>query len=260
MTYGFVTTNLLDVLAEPRFNGERVNQALFGEVLRVTSKRHGYLRITQSDGYTGWVDQRLVDGASQAACRRYEAELNAVVVRPAAKLEGNPAPHFLFYGTRVLVQRRRSGVARILLPDGSNYELRSGALAPIQKKEAADIAGASLVKEARRFLGVPYLWGGITPAGFDCSGLVRAVLGRFGIAIPRDTKDQIKAGRAVSRENVRTGDLLFFERHVGLAIGKHRLIHASAGGGGVRINALRPGGRDYRKDLDRSFREARRIV
>jgi cell wall-associated NlpC family hydrolase len=64
----------------------------------------------------------------------------------------------------------------------------------------------------------------------------------------------------VDRADVKTGDLLFFKRHVGIALGADRLIHASMGGAGVRMNSLRPGMPDYRPDLDRDFAAARRIL
>jgi cell wall-associated NlpC family hydrolase len=78
--------------------------------------------------------------------------------------------------------------------------------------------------------------------------------------MPRDTKDQITMGERVDRDCIKTGDLLFFRRHVGLAIGRTHLVHASRGGGGVRINALVPGLPDYREDLDRDFVQARRMI
>lgn len=96
--------------------------------------------------------------------------------------------------------------------------------------------------------------------GFDCSGYMRAIFASFGISLGRDSKDQIRNGRRVDRQQVRPGDLLFFDRHVGLALSKERLIHASMGGGGVRINAISDRLRDYREDLDRNFVMARRII
>jgi cell wall-associated NlpC family hydrolase len=122
------------------------------------------------------------------------------------------------------------------------------------------VNGRKLATEAIKFLGVPYLWGGISPLGFDCSGLVQTICARFGIAVPRDTDKQIRIGKQVQDMETRVGDLLFFKRHVGFALGQKRIIHASLGGGGVRINSLVPGAPDYRSDLDREFQQARRIV
>ena len=128
------------------------------------------------------------------------------------------------------------------------------------RKRNYTITGRMLIGEARRFLGVPYLWGGISPLGIDCSGLVQTICGRLGLDIPRDTKDQIRVGREIDRNMITTGDLLFFDRHVAIAIDRHKLIHASRLGGGVRINSLRSTDPDYRQDLDNDFKAARRIV
>ena len=260
----FVTTNLLDLWSEPRYNSERASQLLFGEVVRVGAVRKGFVKAAQPDGYSGWVDRRFLTEAPPRVPAAYRQAADYVVVREKAGLRsgdlGTASPHFLYYGTRLRVVSHRQRKALCLLPDGSSFVLSAGALKRVPDSKTASAAGSDLVREARRFLGTPYLWGGLSPAGFDCSGLVRTILSRFGIYVPRDTKDQIKAGRPVERADVKAGDLLFFNRHVGIALGRERLIHASMGGSGVRINSLRPGTDDYRPDLDRDFATARRIL
>ncbi|MCK4632599.1 MAG: C40 family peptidase, partial [candidate division Zixibacteria bacterium] len=74
------------------------------------------------------------------------------------------------------------------------------------------------------------------------------------------TKDQIKEGCEIERDQMKHGDLIFFDRHVGIACGEDSIVHASLGGGGVRVNSIRPGGVDYRQDLDRDYRTTRRII
>jgi len=86
------------------------------------------------------------------------------------------------------------------------------------------------------------------------------VFSRFGVFLPRDTKDQIKCGREVEQKEIVTGDLLFFKRHVAIATPRGRIIHSSVGGGGVRINSLRAGQELYRADLDRDYVTARRVL
>jgi cell wall-associated NlpC family hydrolase len=262
MKHAFVTTNLLDLWSEPRYNSERASQLLFGEIISTGAVRNGFVRIVQPDGYVGWVDRRFIREVSKTRAATYRKAAELIVMREKMKIidTSGPAtvsPHFLYYGTRVRVLSRKKLGTVCVFPDGTQFRAPANALV---KAKDSKVVGSDLVREARRFLGVPYLWGGISPAGFDCSGLVRTVLSRYGIYVPRDTKDQIKAGRPIERTEVQTGDLLFFKRHVGLAIGRDRLIHASMGGSGVRINSLRPGSDDYRPDLDSGFATARRIL
>ena len=262
MKQAVVVANLLDLWVEPKFNSERASQLLFGETVRVGSVRKGYARVVQPDGYSGWADRRFLRDVPARPASGYRRATEFVVIREKTAIrsrDGDPlSPHFLFYGTRVRVGTHLKGWAACLLQDGSTFLAKSRSLSPVE--EPPRVSGADLVREARRFLGVPYLWGGISPAGFDCSGLVRTVLGRFGMYVPRDTKDQIKVGVEILRETVKAGDLLFFRRHVGFALGRDKIIHASMGGSGVRINALRPGADDYRPDLDKDFASARRIL
>jgi len=104
--------------------------------------------------------------------------------------------------------------------------------------------GHRLAATALEFRGVPYRNGGITPAGFDCSGLVRYVLAQHGLAIPRQTRDQFAAGNRVGRKDVRAGDLVFFSTvapgasHVGIALDDDEFVHAPSSRGVVRVERL----------------------
>jgi hypothetical protein len=265
MKYAYVTTNLLDIWGSPKYNSERVSQAFFGEIVTLGSVRSGFCRITRIlDNYRGWMDIRFLEQVPRNKATSYLKSVNAIVGNQSAVILDSVGqktkPHFLYYGTRLAVRSQSMGWARLVLPDGTTCRIRSTALRPIGGRNRKKVKGADLVTEAKKFLGVPYLWGGISPAGFDCSGLVQTICSRFGIEMPRDTKDQIKVGLPVDRKELRTGDLCFFDRHVGFAIGRDRLIHASVGGGGVRINGLTADMPEYRPDLDRDFAQARRIA
>ncbi len=91
---------------------------------------------------------------------------------------------------------------------------------------------------------MPYVWGGASPSGFDCSGFINYVYSKNGINLPRVTSDQYKAGSSVSKANLKPGDLVFFETykpgpsHVGIYLGNNQFIHASSGSEKVIISSL----------------------
>jgi cell wall-associated NlpC family hydrolase len=114
--------------------------------------------------------------------------------------------------------------------------------------------GVRAVTFAKRFLGVPYRWGGSGPGGFDCSGLVRYVYKRFGVDLPHSSYADFNRGRRVGRWALKPGDLVFFSSlgHVGLYVGHGRFIHAPHSGTRVQISKLR--------DWAGSYDGARRLV
>lgn len=113
--------------------------------------------------------------------------------------------------------------------------------APPGRVEAPAGTLGDLVRTALEFIGVPYRNGGSDPSGFDCSGFVQWVFGQHGLALPREVRDQYQAGRTIDLDEVREGDLLFFETvargasHVGIALGHGRFVHAPSSRGVVRV-------------------------
>ena len=109
--------------------------------------------------------------------------------------------------------------------------------------------GIQIVSMAQEYLGVPYIWGGTTPEGFDCSGLVQYVFAQYGISLPRTSYTQVNEGREVSRNELRAGDLVFFANdsgvhHVGIYIDNGQFIHAPQTGDVVKISDVSERG-DY---------------
>lgn len=119
--------------------------------------------------------------------------------------------------------------------------LLSGFIGQLHKAEAAS-PGETAANLALNFIGVPYKWGGISPSGFDCSGLVNYTYKKAGISLPRTAEQLFHKGKTVSKSNLHEGDLVFFSTykagasHVGIYLNNNRFVHASTSG--VRVDSL----------------------
>lgn len=102
----------------------------------------------------------------------------------------------------------------------------------------------NVINTAKQYMGVPYVWGGETPTGFDCSGFTQYVLKQNGISIPRTAAEQYASGVSIMKSNLKTGDLVFFTTykpgasHVGFYLGDNKFIHASSSAKEVTISSL----------------------
>lgn len=115
----------------------------------------------------------------------------------------------------------------------------------VGRNTSREIKVDKVLKTAKKYLGVPYVWGGTSPSGFDCSGFTHYALLQNGVIVPRTTELQYNSGTAVSKSNLRPGDLVFFTTykagpsHVGIYLGDNQFIHASSGAGKIVISDIR---------------------
>jgi len=110
----------------------------------------------------------------------------------------------------------------------------------VLSRRAESVHGQMVVEIARKYVGTPYRWGGTSPSGFDCSGLVRYVYAQVGVSLPHNAAKQYRYGLPVSRDRLEPGDLVFFDRlrHNGIYVGRGRFIHARQTGKRVSIASL----------------------
>ncbi|MEP9355082.1 C40 family peptidase [Xanthobacter sp. KR7-65] len=193
-------------------------EALFGETVRVLDEDgEGWAWVQlEADRYVGYMPSEALGPIGAAPTHRVAALRTFLFPGPDIKL---PPRDALVFGSRVAVRDASGGFA--VTADGV---LPAVHLMPLDAREADFVAVAA------RFLGVPYLWGGRSSLGLDCSGLVQTALAATGIDAPRDSDMQEKAlGTQVSLDgDVRRGDLLFWPGHVAIAADAQTLLHANA--------------------------------
>ncbi|MFG1372799.1 NlpC/P60 family protein [Xanthobacter oligotrophicus] len=193
-------------------------QALFGETVRVfEDDPEGWSWVQlEADRYVGYLPTEALAAPGPAPTHTVRALRTFLFPGPDIKL---PPREALVLGSKVAVREVRGGFA--VTPDGF--------LPVVHLAEPAEREG-DFVAVAARFLGVPYLWGGRSSLGLDCSGLVQTALAATGVAAPRDSDMQEAAlGEAVPLDaEPRRGDLLFWPGHVGIVEAADTLLHANA--------------------------------
>lgn len=195
------------------------------------------------DGVEGWLPLSQLTFTAPPATTEF-----VTVSQPLASAGGVQ----LSYGTRLPVVSRTPDGYTVTTPAGQRT-LSSSDVRPAPPA----ISSLAVLHEAEKFLGLPYLWAGTSAYGFDCSGLTYAVYKQFGIQLARDAGDQARQGRAVAKDQLRPGDLMFFAwggvvDHVGFYAGNGMMLHAPETGSKVQLIPI------WSSSLARNFAGARR--
>lgn len=209
------------VKEEPSFEARQSTELLFGEAFTVLDERDGWAwGQNGTDGYVGWLRVEALDADMTVPTHKVSALRTFVQPEPDLKL---PFVDVLSMGARVVVTGEKGDWRQV---DGGGW-VHVRHLAPVAE-DAPDF-----VAVAERFVGTPYLWGGRTSIGIDCSGLVQVALLAAGVHCPRDSDQQAAAiGDLVSTDGsgveYRRGDLVFLPGHVGIMTDATTLLHANA--------------------------------
>jgi len=237
-----VLTSVENMYSKPEASVEVVSQATLGQVVAILERSSGFAKVETPDGYPGWIPAGAIQEYPDAATPRYAARSPVVeVVNLLAQVYREPSvttarPRIQApLGTRLEpAGPAEDGWYAVSLPGGERGFVQKGDVLPKEAGSARPRGGAAeVVATARRFLGAPYLWGGMTVQGLDCSGFVSRVYFVNGVDLLRDADMQFDdpRGLPVDKDDLRAGDLLFFGKesvtHVGLYEGDGRFIHAT---------------------------------
>jgi pimeloyl-ACP methyl ester carboxylesterase len=287
--WALVNRSVSDLRREPHSLSERVSQALLAEAAQILEDRGEWAKVRlERDGYLGWMqsaglhpcEKQQVESYQQSCTHLITAGIVSTYHQPEIK-DGKELDEAgqLVFGLVVPVVERTIGMAAICKPDGEVCWVPDTALLPIAKRPQPDPEGvAHTLQLIRRFVGVPYLWGGRTPYGFDCSGLAQTFLEFLGIPVPRDADQQFKVGTPVESDFM-PGDLLFFGEskdidylpgeptaprraitHVAISLGGSLFIHSNGAAWGVSCNSFDTSSPLYRDWLKKNLAGARRYL
>jgi hypothetical protein len=240
-----VTASVVPLLSEPRLSSAQLTQLVVGEAAEILETAGSMLRVrTLLDGYEGWLHRGYVFRAPLGEVEAWLAnaawsEGALIGCRNGTLLR---APH------RARLVTERPGEVR--LPDGQPAEILEGEVRAYADV-ILDCTAISPEEWAwREFAGTPYLWGGITASGIDCSGLVQTTFVLRGVPLPRDSRDQVGHGAIVELGEQRPGDLLFFRApdrdaidHVAFCAGEEMLVHSTVETGRVTRESWQEGTR-----------------
>src|SRR5690606_34213609 len=224
--FGYCKVSISPVRSEARDASEMVTQLFFGEVVEILEQEEKWWQIrTYNDNYLGWVDPKQIRKLTKKEVNRwldgisYQYNLIQEIQTPWGKQQIFKGS-FLPYGVKESFSIGNDEFALIGDPEFYNQ--------------------SDILSVVKTYLNAPYLWGGKTPFGIDCSGLTQMVFRFLDINLPRDASQQVDFGTAIEFEDRLPGDVLFFKNqddriiHVGIALNQEEIIHAS---GQVRIDS-----------------------
>ena len=238
------TAAIAPLLADAGVRAEQLSQLVLGETAAILERVGEWLHVrTTAEAYRGWVHEGYVQQVLPDRAEAWQAAASAWSLGAQARVER---------GVVRLPLRAR------VMPQGAGVELPDGRWGAVF--EGAVPAAAAVQGDARKlrpdawawtwFAGTHYLWGGVTPFGVDCSGLVQTTFAARGVSLPRDAYQQASVGSEVQPASARPGDLLFFRgehgdriTHVAFVSDDEQLVHSTLACGGVVRESWAPGTR-----------------
>ncbi len=246
MPLAIITGSIAPLRLEKSGASEMISELLFGEAVEIIEEENTWAKVRNLyDKYEGWMDSRLLEKIPELKSETLlKGQLIQSAIQPVYRLDAN-------YGMRVQLLGHNSFFPDCFLSssEGDFVQFRFGKtefmLGPDGLENEMSFTEENILEVAERYLNTPYLWGGRSSSGIDCSGFTQQVFRTCGKCIPRDAREQALIGSQTSWEKIRPGDLAFFSNsegkiiHTGICLEDNEIIHAS---GFVKVDKLSPEG------------------
>ncbi|MDO6392136.1 C40 family peptidase [Pontibacter sp. BT731] len=276
--HAIVTISVANLRSQPRHSAELATQATMGTPLQVWKKDDGWYLVQTPDKYLAWVDYGGIALMDETAFNKWQQGKKLIYTKTYgfahAKADKNATTvSDMVYGDVMVLKSKAKDYYEVGFPDG-----RTGFVPAAEAMDFKEWVATrkpteeNLVASSKEMLGMPYLWGGTSVKGMDCSGFTKTIFFMNGLVLPRDASQQVHIGELVNTDKgwdeMRPGDLLFFgvpakdgksERvvHVGMWIGGNQeFIHSA---GRVRINSMNPSAENHDASELARFLRAKRI-
>ncbi len=255
-TRGIIKLSVANLRGKPSHSAELVTQATLGTPVNILKREDSWYLIQTPDGYLAWVDNGGIQPVSEQDFSIWKESSKLIFLEPFGfsyreKDTESEVVSDLVAGNILELESEENDFYAIKYPNGRKAFVEKEKSQPYSEWIAAvELSEENLVRTSKSFLGLPYLWGGTSPKGVDCSGFTKTIYFLNGVVLPRDASQQIHAGKLVDStrnfENLIPGDLLYFGKpatnstpekvvHVGMWIGENKFIHAM---GDVHISTM----------------------
>jgi uncharacterized protein YgiM (DUF1202 family) len=275
-TKGIINISVANLRSNPGHSSELATQATLGTVVKVYKQEDNWYYVQTPDHYLAWVDDGGFELVDEQKAENWENDEKIIYTKTYGHAYLGPGEEAaivsdLTAGNLVTIVKYTDEHYIVRFPDGRNAYINKNEAEPYEYwLKNRNPTKETLVASAKELTGVPYLWGGTSTKGVDCSGFTKTVYFLNGMVIPRDASQQVHTGKLIDStrnfKNLQKGDLLFFGRkatdstsekvvHVGMWVGNDEFIHSS---GKVRVSSINKSSKNYDEyNLNRYLRTKR---
>lgn len=276
-TWGIITNSVANLRSNPKHSAELATQATLGTPVRVLKNEGGWYYIQTPDKYLSWVDDGGLVVMDNGQIDEWRASGKIIFTQTYGHafngMDEKGIVSDLVAGDVLVLLGETEKYFQVRFPDSREAYVRKGEAKSYDVwLQTLNPTPERLVSTSMTLMGVPYLWGGTSSKGVDCSGFTKTIYFLNGMIIPRDASQQVHTGKPIDSvqrfENLQQGDLLFFGRkatdstaekvvHVGMWIGNNEFIHSSDR---VRISSIDPKANNYDEYNRERYLRTKRIL